>query len=111
MPWDQAIPELLNTTMRPISPMTARGSGGCTAKKAAQFWPSLGMCNSLLVKLFKRIRKRRQAEDRGRAEKPICGGARTKTTATDFYDSTSAARHTPHPLRSRRVRVRAQLRL
>src|SRR6266446_657712 len=79
MPWDQAIPELLNSTMRPISPMTKRALGGCTVKKGAQFWPSLGTCNSLLVKHSKRILKRPQAKDRGQAEKLICGGVRTKT--------------------------------
>src|SRR2546427_4502704 len=111
MPWDRVIPELLNTTTRPIFPMTARASGGCTAKKEGQFWPSPGTCNSLLVKLSKRIQKRRQAEDPGRAEKPICGGARTKATAIDLSDLTSATPHKLHPLRSRKVPVRAQLRL
>src|SRR6266850_2565058 len=90
MPWDQVTPELLNTTTRPIFLMTARASGGCTAKKEAQFWPSLVTCSSLLVKHSNRIRKPRQAEDRGRAEKRICGGARTKATATDLSDQTSA---------------------
>src|SRR5437899_2456003 len=108
MPWDQAILELLNTTTRPIFPMTARASGGCTVKKEAQFWPSLGTCSSLLVKHSKRIQKRRMAEDQGRAEKLICGGARIKTTAIDLSDLTSATPHKLHPLRSRRVRVRAQ---
>src|SRR2546422_11068865 len=86
MLWDQEIPELLNITMQPISPVTPRALGGCTVKKAAQFWPSLDTCNSLLAKHSKRIQKRLRARDRGQGEKPICGGVRTKTRAIDLSD-------------------------